>query len=264
MKPVLLILLLAHTATAQTAEPPSAPDAGARPLAHVSERTNLFAEPSVNSKVVLVLAPTDELYTGATAGEWTHVELATGAGWIATARLEPVHVAAPGSAAVSVQASPQTDDEPRRRPVGKRFTNGFRLGWMYVANIDRMSDNGMTFRERTGLKSPHMFVMGYEFMFRAISHAGLNAIVVANASVAGLDQSKVIPSTNGLVGVEIEHSFQAAVGISLTPDPVAPTHMVLAAGWTPEVGSMQLPVHFIYIPDPDRNYRMGATVGMNW
>jgi len=230
-------------------------------LVHATESTSVYAEPSSQSKVVLIAAPSDELSASATLGDWTYVERAGSAGWIATERLDAAHAPAP---VVTPQSAAPAEDEPPRRPPGKRFVNGFRLGWAYVANLDKPHADGMTLRERTGLRSPHMFLMGYELMFRALGHSWLNAIVVGNASVAGVEQSKFIPSLNGLVGVELDRSFQAAVGISLTPDTVAPSHLVLAAGWTPAVGSIQVPVHFLYIPDPDGNYRTAATVGMNW
>ena len=40
--------------------------------------------------------------------------------------------------------------------------------------------------------------------------------------------------------------------------------MIAAAGWTPRVGSIQTPVHFFFVPDPDKNHRMGAMLGMTW
>jgi hypothetical protein len=40
--------------------------------------------------------------------------------------------------------------------------------------------------------------------------------------------------------------------------------MIIAAGWTPLVGSIQTPVHGFFMPDADGNFRVGATVGMNW
>ena len=109
-----------------------------------------------------------------------------------------------------------------------------------------------------------MFVVGYEGFYRIYGHSWLNVLMVGNISVAGLDQSKFIPSGNGLLGFEFNRTFELGVGINLTPDPVAPSHMIAAAGWTPMVGSIQTPIHIFYIPDADGNSRMGATIGMNW
>ena len=101
-----------------------------------------------------------------------------------------------------------------------------------------------------------------------VDHAG-------NVSVAVLDQSKFIPAASGLIGVELDKSFQIGAGVNLLPDPVAPSHAIFAFGWTPKVGSIQTPIHFFFIPDHGdpatapgmtnpRNWRTGATIGLNW
>jgi len=171
------------------------------------------------------------------------------------------------------------DDTGWHRPAGERFTSGFRLGWMYLANFDaknRVGDNGQmtSLKEQYGLKSPNMFLLGYEGFYRVIGHSWLNVLMVGNVSVAGLDQSKFIPTGSGLLGFELNRSFELGVGVNLIPDTQAPSHMIIAAGWTPTVGSIQTPIHFFYIPDSagtdamgnslKGNSRMGATVGMNW
>ena len=71
-------------------------------------------------------------------------------------------------------------------------------------------------------------------------------------------------ATGGLIGFELDHSFQVGVGVNLMPDPQSPSHMIVAAGWTPRVGAIQTPIHFFYVPDANGNNRTGATVGMNW
>ena len=73
-----------------------------------------------------------------------------------------------------------------------------------------------------------------------------------------------IPTTSGLIGAELNQSFQLGVGVNLTPDKQAPTHMIAAIGWTPRVGSIYTPVHFFFVPDPAGNHRTGATVGVTW
>ena len=179
------------------------------------------------------------------------------------------------------EASAQADDEDTgwHRPAGQRFTSGFRLGWMYIANMDKMSrldDSGKptSLKEQFGLKNPNMFLIGYEGFYRIVGHSWLNVLMVGNVSVAGLDQSKFIPTASGLLGFEIERQVELGVGVNLTPDSQAPSHMILAVGWTPRVGSIQTPIHFFYIPDAKTtdsmgntiggNSRMGATIGMNW
>jgi len=183
--------------------------------------------------------------------------------------------AAPAPAAVA-----DDDDNGWHRPAGQRFTSGFRMGWMYISNFDaqnRKGDNGQmtSLKDEFGLKSPNMFLLGYEGFYRILGHSWLNVLMVGNVSVAGLDQSKFIPTASGLLGFEIQRSFELGVGINLTPDPQSPSHMIAAAGWTPKVGSIQTPIHFFYIPDESGatdamghtlkgNSRMGATIGMNW
>ena len=60
--------------------------------------------------------------------------------------------------------------------------------------------------------------------------------------------------------------FQIGVGPNLGPGPERdkPAHMVIAGGWTPQVGSFNVPVHAFFIPDVDENHRLGMTVGVNW
>jgi hypothetical protein len=82
--------------------------------------------------------------------------------------------------------------------------------------------------------------------------------------VAGLEQSRFIPAASGIIGAEINQSFQLGIGVNLTPDEISPSHMILAAGWTPKVGSIYTPVHFFFVPDADGNHRTGATIGVTW
>jgi len=182
--------------------------------------------------------------------------------------------AAPPPAAPAPAKPADPYDAPPPPPVVKRFVSGFRVGWLYLNNIDTPRPDGpmslivanqhMTMREEFGLRNSNMFLVGYEGFYRIISHSWLNLLMVGNISVAGLDQGKAIPSVNGLLGFEINRGFQVGVGINVTPDPVVPTHLIVAAGWTPSVGSMQTPIHVLFIPDPEGNYRFGATLGVNW
>lgn len=177
------------------------------------------------------------------------------------------------TATVPLAPVAQSDDEDNgwHRPAGQRFTSGFRMGGMYIANwekpqMDRLDSSGnpQSVKDKFGLKSPYMFLLGYEGFYRIVGHSWLNVLMVGNVSVAGLDQSKFIPTASGLLGFEIDRQLELGVGVNVTPDPVSPSHMIAAAGWTPKVGSIQTPIHFFYIPDADGNSRTGATIGMNW
>ena len=160
----------------------------------------------------------------------------------------------------------EVDDEGGwKRPPGRRFIHGFRLGWTYVFNMEKATrENGMSLAEEFELKSPNMMLLGYEGFYRIVGHSWLNVLIVGNVTVAGLEQSKFIPAASGLIGMEFNKAFQLGVGVNVTPDPEAPTHMIAAAGWTPKVGMINTPVHFFFVPDTEGNHRMGATVGMTW
>jgi hypothetical protein len=181
---------------------------------------------------------------------------------VATAQLAPQAPTAPPLNAVAA------DDMENgwHRPAGKRFFHGFRLGWTHIVDYDKpvMSRDGKSIKEQFGLKSPDMMLLGYEGFYRTVGHSWLNVLMVGNVTVAGLEQSKFIPAASGLIGFEFNESFQLGVGVNLTPDPNAPSHMIVAGGWTPSVGSIQTPIHAFYVPDPDHNHRMGVTVGMTW
>jgi hypothetical protein len=186
-------------------------------------------------------------------------------------QLQPQQVAvlAPDTGSAASEPAVPADDEGWHRPVGRRFMHGFRLGWTYIYNMEkdtRMDDNGMptSLAKEYGLKSPNMMLLGYEGFYRIVGHSWLNVLMVGNVTVAGLEQSKFIPAASGLIGFELNRSFQLGVGVNLTPDPVAPSHMIAAAGWTPMVGSIQTPLHFFFVPDTEGNHRMGATIGMTW
>jgi hypothetical protein len=50
--------------------------------------------------------------------------------------------------------------------------------------------------------------------------------------------------------------------MNLAPDDQKPTHMIVAAGWTPRVGNFYVPLHAFFVPDVDGFHRIGATVGV--
>jgi len=148
-----------------------------------------------------------------------------------------------------------------------RVLHGFRLGYLFLNDhdvpIDPANPNSSLEREH-GLRSPHQFLIGYEVANRVTGSGWLNILLVGNAMISGLEQSKIFPSANLLLGFEFDRSFQTGVGVNLVPVHDKPAHMIIAAGWTPRMGEMYLPVHFFFIPDVDDNHRMGVTVGVNW
>ena len=114
------------------------------------------------------------------------------------------------------------------------------------------------------MRTPSHFIAGYEAFYRMVGHSWLNVILVANANVAGLEQAKFYPSGNLLIGAEINNSFQLGVGAHLEPLAGSEAHMILAAGWTPRVGTFYVPLHAFFIPDVDGVHRMGVTTGVTW
>lgn len=151
------------------------------------------------------------------------------------------------------------------RPRLARFLHGFRLGYNYWFNLDRAPCSDCpSLAQEYGLRSPHSFVIGYEVAYRMIGNSWLNVLLVGNASVAGIEQSRVLPSANLLIGAELNESFQVGVGVNVAPVEDKVTHMIAAAGWTPAVGEFYTPVHLYFIPDVDGNHRMGATMGVTW
>jgi hypothetical protein len=178
---------------------------------------------------------------------------------------------APGTQAEVVAApaatAPPAGDDGFDTPVKQRTMHGFRLGYMFVNDFDRRlepDDPETSLKEGAGMKSPHLFLIGYEVTRRLVGHSWLNLILVGNVTVGGLEQSKFYPSANALIGFEFEEAFQIGVGPNLTPDPEKVAHIIFAGGWTPAVGSFRVPVHGFYIPDVDGVWRTGATVGVNW
>jgi hypothetical protein len=185
-----------------------------------------------------------------------------------TAPVEAPPAALPQPASAPTPAS-KPDDDGWHQPAGQRFASGFRFGAMYIANYDKPnrleSDGTMkSIKDELGLKTPYMFLLGYEGFYRVIGHSWLNVLMVGNLSVAGLEQSKFVPVGSGLLGFEFDRSFEVGVGINLVPDTKSPSHVIVAAGWTPRIGSIQTPIHVFYVPDADGNSRSGATIGMNW
>jgi hypothetical protein len=155
---------------------------------------------------------------------------------------------------------------PRDRLVEQKFLHGFRLGYAYTANFDKKIESldNQSLKDKIDMKTPHSFLIGYEGMVRMVGHSWLNVILVGNVMVAGLEQSKFFPTGNALLGFEIDNSFQLGVGASLTPLKGEEGHAIIAAGWTPRVGSFYVPLHAFFIPDVDGLHRTGITTGVTW
>jgi hypothetical protein len=172
---------------------------------------------------------------------------------------------------VTIEATPVTKDGPtteklEANPNDYKLLHGFRIGYGYVMNYDRpiAQLDGQSFKESVGLRSPSHFLLGYEVVYRVVGHSWLNVLLMANGIVAGLEQSKVLPSGNLLIGAELNNSFQIGVGANLSPLKGEEAHTIIAAGWTPRVGTIYTPVHVFFIPDVDGIHRMGITTGVTF
>jgi hypothetical protein len=150
----------------------------------------------------------------------------------------------------------------------KRFLHGFRLGYLNVMNIDGPADatdpNSPSLAEKYKIRSPHQFLIGYEAAWRMVGHDWLNILLVGNVMISGLEQSRVFPSANALIGFEMFETLQLGVGVNAVPQEEKPAHMLIAAGWTPRVGDIYTPLHAFFVPDVDGQHRFGLTIGVNW
>ena len=135
-----------------------------------------------------------------------------------------------------------------------KFMHGFRFGYGYT-NID--PDTHET------LNSKWLYLIGYELNQVLLGGDWIDVIFVENISIVGLNQSLFIPSGNALIGFEFHKKFQLASGINFVPTE-SPFHMIVAAGWTPKVGDINIPCHISYVPDINNNWRMYVTTGVNW
>jgi hypothetical protein len=170
----------------------------------------------------------------------------------------------------ATKTGPEADhpaEAPRpKSPDDSVVLHGFRLGYGYVFNYDDPSSafENKSFKDRAGLRSPHHFLLGYEVVYRVVGHSWLNVLLIGNGMIAGLEQSKFLPSGNLLIGAEIKNSFQIGVGANVSPLKGSEAHTIIAAGWTPRVGTIYTPVHAYFIPDVDGYHRMGFTTGVTF
>ncbi len=173
--------------------------------------------------------------------------------------------AAPATApATALPAEPTTSTDGRLeriqpdRPLPKvGFTHGFRIGYGFV-KLDGTDEDP--------LQSSHLFTVGYEVQQRIIGGGWLNVLMVENIMVSGINQSKFIPTANLLLGFEFKDQLQVGAGMNLSPFSATEdiVHMVMGVGYTPQVGSFNVPVHASFIPDVDGNWRAQLTTGVNW
>lgn len=151
-------------------------------------------------------------------------------------------------------------------PDDSTFLHGFRLGYSYTFNYDARvpSLGNKSLKEKASLRSPSHFLLGYEVVYRVVSRSWLNVILLGNAMVAGLEQSKFLPSANTIIGFELKNAFQIGVGANLSPLKGSEAHTIIAAGWTPKVGNIYTPLHAFFIPDVDGVHRVGVTTGVTF
>jgi hypothetical protein len=156
---------------------------------------------------------------------------------------------------------------PRETDIdADRVLHGFRIGASYTLRYEDKVEGlgGKSLREVASMRAPAHFLLGYEVVYRVTSGSWLNVILLGNAMVAGLEQSKFYPSVNGLLGFELGNAFQLGVGTNLSPLRGSEAHAIVAAGWTPRVGKLYVPVHGFFIPDVDGVHRLGMTTGVTF
>lgn len=154
------------------------------------------------------------------------------------------------------QSAISSEEEPGAVPISERvFLHGFRMGYNMITEFDEAQLSSY------GLQSPHQFVIGYEFMQRIIGHDWLNLILVQNVLVGGLEQSAFVPTANLIFGFELANSFQVGFGVNLSLDPDAWSHMIIVAGYTPQIGDIYMPIQAHFVPDVFGRHRMGVSVG---
>ncbi|MBX3191861.1 MAG: hypothetical protein KF819_33025 [Labilithrix sp.] len=151
-------------------------------------------------------------------------------------------------------------------PDDSTFLHGFRIGYGFTANYDQPvpAFDGKSLKEKVGMRTPNHFLLGYEVIYRVVGRSWLNVLIFGNFMVAGLEQSKFLPSGNLLIGFELDNSFQIGVGANLSPLKGSEGHTIVAAGWTPKVGKIYTPVHAYFIPDVDGVHRAGITTGVTF
>lgn len=151
-------------------------------------------------------------------------------------------------------------------PPAAIFLHGFRIGYLTIMDVDGQvsPESAETYGDRYGIRSAHMFMLGYEATWRMIGYDWLNILLIGNVLIAGLEQSRFFPSANLLLGFEIAELTQLGIGASFTPTKDEPAHMVFAGGFTPLIGSFYVPLHVFFVPDIDGHHKLGVTLGVNF
>lgn len=151
-----------------------------------------------------------------------------------------------------------TFSEKHPTPAASGFggvRHGVRAGYVYVNDAEELN-----------LANPHLFALGYEAEIKIIGDKGLDFVIVPNTLILGLNQGRFVPTGNLLVGLSLFDTVKAGVGGNVTPNFSGRSwvSMVAAVEVAPKVGKLQLPIAVSYIPSVDGNWRVGATVGVNW
>jgi hypothetical protein len=180
------------------------------------------------------------------------------------------------SAAAPAAADQAAAEPAKRSPDESKILHGFRIGYSHTFNYDKpLAQFGaggdcaapgacVSLKDKIGLKAPDHLLLGYEVIYRVVGQSWLNVLLVGNANIAGLEQSKALPTGNLLIGFEFNNAFQLGVGANLAPLKGAEAHAIVAAGWTPKVGTLYTPLHVFFIPDADGVHRMGVTTGVTF
>jgi hypothetical protein len=256
-------------ASAQPTRAPAQPTtAPAQPTTAPSQPTTAPAQPTTAPAQPTAAMPASEAAPTATEPASPQEP--------ATTRAAPQPVAGGGKASVRLTLESEAragdvDTAERPAPHGTSIDDdavlhGIRFGYGYVMNYDKpvQSLGGQSLKDKVGLRTPSHFLLGYEVVYRVTGHSWLNVILLGNAMVAGLEQSKVLPSANLLIGFEFKNSFQVGVGAHLEPLAGSEGHTIVAAGWTPRVGRIYMPVHAYFVPDVDGVNKMGLTTGVTF
>ena len=167
--------------------------------------------------------------------------------------LGPVSSQQPWTQSEPQKSASRVDISKDQTRVKGESRHGFRMGYGYV---NAPKDHEL-------IKSNWMYLLGYELNQTLYSGGNINVLFVENIAVTGINQSLFIPTANFLAGFEFNGRFQVASGMNLAPTDNW-CHMVLAAGWTPRVGDINIPFHVSYVPDVDNHWRSYITTGVNW
>ncbi len=135
--------------------------------------------------------------------------------------------------------------------------NGFRMGYGYISN-------------EHNLRSPHLFLIGYENTHTFSASGPLKILALSNISIAGINQGLFIPTGSLILGYQLYDRLQLGVGpiasiTAITEEtPNWRLNMLLAAGYTLDLDGFHLPLHIGFVPDIDNRWRIYATTGFSW